>query len=688
MPPIPQIQAAGFNSVAASDGTQLNPLAVNIAKAIRQSESGGDYNAIGDSGESHGAYQFNKGNFKDWASQYGLDPNDNSPVNQDKVAYSRINDLLKQGRSPSEVAAIWNGAKLVNGTYQAINPSYVTKVKDNYAKLVDGSTGNLAQAPEANLSSVNIPPPTAPGQTAPTQPVDAAGYAPPTPPPAPAQSTTPASSDSSDPSGGFLQGLSEDVQGDNPNSIGTQIANTAKGAGNFLFPIVGDIGNDLTGKNQKTALQQAGDLGLSALPFIPGIGEAGDVLRGGDLAVEGAADAAKSGVLKKVLGSTVGKGAASGYGAGVLSNLSNGQGIVQSLTPNSTNVESALTGGVAGAVIPKVAEMLGKSPIDAGIEKSIQEVMPLENKATRIDALRASLPGTPEGGVVRKGLLGASTIVPDAEDIERGTTAHPFIQGTNDPVAKIQNLNQGIKDTSTQTDDFLDKNATAANFEDMRNYMETNKPSSILQKDPAAAESYNRATQDALDTLASTMKETQKATGNFGPQTSGADIRKARIAVDAQISKELGESTFGTPQFKGIKAAEIDTRNLLNRMSEDMLRYPGQLENLNKMNDFVSASKGRGIDVDMNDPTIKSQLESTFGLKSTPETEASAKALSDAHKKMSYLYDSRDNLIDKYQNKIGKNKIQETVAKNPLLKAGVAAATKAVPFGLADHLTK
>lgn len=477
---------------------------------------------------------------------------------------------------------------------------------------------------------------------------------------------------------GFLQGLQEDVTGTNPEGIGTQLANTVKGVGNALFPIVGDVGNDLTGNNKKTALQQGGDLALSALPFIPGIGEAGEALRGADLAGEGAVTAAKSsGLLGKIAGSTVAKGAASGYGAGVLSNLSNGQGIVQSLTPNATNVESALTGGIAGAVLPGIAGLLGKGGT-GDISRIIQDGMPLENKATRMDALD-------NGKVVRSGMLGTSSIVPDVQDIERGQAAAPYIGNAKDPVQQVQNLNAGIKDMSDKTDAFLDANAAPANFEDMRTYMETNRPTENLKNDPGADEAYTRVTNGALDTLYSTMKKTAGETGDFSANTSGADIRKARIAIDAQIQKELGENTFGTPQYRGVKAAAIDTRNMLNRMSEDMLRYPGQMENLNKLNDFVSASKSRGIDVDMNDPAVRTQLEKSFGLTASPENEAKAQALADVHKQMSHLYDYKENVRDKYQSKIGKNKIQEAIASNPLIKAGVGVASKAIPFGLADH---
>jgi hypothetical protein len=131
-PPGQPPQAGSSPQYTATDGTQLNPTAVALAKAIRTVESNGNYKAVGDAGQSHGAYQFNKNNFGSWAKQYGLDPADMSAMNQDKVAYHRINDMLKQGNAPSEVAARWNGATYSNGKYSAIAPAYVEKVKNAY----------------------------------------------------------------------------------------------------------------------------------------------------------------------------------------------------------------------------------------------------------------------------------------------------------------------------------------------------------------------------------------------------------------------------------------------------------------------------------------------------------------------------------------------------------------------------
>lgn len=125
---------------------------------------------------------------------------------------------------------------------------------------------------------------------------------------------------------------------------------------NFLFPIAGDIYHDIKGDSKKTALQQVGDAGLSALPFIPGLGEAGEAARG-------------AGLVGKLAGSAVAKGAVAGYGAGVSSNLSQGKDIPTSLMPGVETIGGAVLGGAAPAAF-KYAGKLAKSV--AGIDPQVE----------------------------------------------------------------------------------------------------------------------------------------------------------------------------------------------------------------------------------------------------------------------------------------------------------------------------
>lgn len=140
-----------------SSPQNLDPQAVNLAKAIRTTESNGNYNAVGDNGDSHGAYQFNKGNFAHWASQFGLDPNDMSPVNQDKVAYAKIKSWKDQGYNADEISAMWNGSHLENGRPVANNPEYVKKVKANFGALGSNLTSTPATTNASGSGLTNYP---------------------------------------------------------------------------------------------------------------------------------------------------------------------------------------------------------------------------------------------------------------------------------------------------------------------------------------------------------------------------------------------------------------------------------------------------------------------------------------------------------------------------------------------------
>lgn len=223
----------------------------------------------------------------------------------------------------------------------------------------------------------------------------------------------------SDPSNpGFLQGLGEDLTGTNPQSIGTQLANTAKGVGNFLFPAVGDVYNDLTGNNQKSALQQIGDVGLTALPFIPGLGEAGEAARGAEAVGEGAETAAPaaSGLLGKFLGSSVAKNTALGYGAGVASNLSQGQGVGQALTPQLSNLGGAVLGGGSAALLNKLAG----GGTDQGVIDKLQGIWGDAFGATKTGIKGASRLNA-DTDVLPEKFLANAGIVPETEEVNGRT---------------------------------------------------------------------------------------------------------------------------------------------------------------------------------------------------------------------------------------------------------------------------
>jgi hypothetical protein len=129
-------------SLTMQDGTALDPKVVKVMRAIRTVEGGNYEDRSGDSGSSAGAYQWNNGkvalkpgeipvNFREGAMAHGLDPNDFSKANQNKVAYKQIEAMKNEGLQPDEIAAKWNGAKRnpATGKLTYVNPDYGTKFR-------------------------------------------------------------------------------------------------------------------------------------------------------------------------------------------------------------------------------------------------------------------------------------------------------------------------------------------------------------------------------------------------------------------------------------------------------------------------------------------------------------------------------------------------------------------------------
>jgi len=87
---------------------QIAEQAKNLTKAIFQTESGGDFNAKGKSGES-GAAQWIPSTWKSQAKDVLGDENAQmTPENQSVVAQGTIRKLIAQGKNAAQIAAIWN----------------------------------------------------------------------------------------------------------------------------------------------------------------------------------------------------------------------------------------------------------------------------------------------------------------------------------------------------------------------------------------------------------------------------------------------------------------------------------------------------------------------------------------------------------------------------------------------------
>lgn len=139
---------------------QLDQDVVNLTKAIRQTESGGDFNARGGSGE-FGGYQFTPDTWKAYAAEAGV----NVPLEQatremqNQVAYTKIKQWKDQGYNVGQVASMWNAGPGRPNAYQENHvgtnsygvqydtPGYAEKVAQAYQTIKGGQLGGTYQAP-------------------------------------------------------------------------------------------------------------------------------------------------------------------------------------------------------------------------------------------------------------------------------------------------------------------------------------------------------------------------------------------------------------------------------------------------------------------------------------------------------------------------------------------------------------
>ena len=225
MPQQPQTPNTTGNS-------QLDPQVVNLAKAIRETETRGQadpYTAKGSSGE-FGAYQYTKGTWDKDAQQFlgrAVPLEQADKLTQNEVAYKKLESLKKQGYNPGQIASIWNSGKPewegnigVNKHGVKYNvPQYVDSVTKAYQSLKQG------EQPMYQDTASTV---------------------------------------------GKEQYATPDDQ-KKESTLGKIV--------DFMFPILE--------KKERTPLQTVGDTALSALWFIPGLGGAASgLLRGAGMAAK------------------------------------------------------------------------------------------------------------------------------------------------------------------------------------------------------------------------------------------------------------------------------------------------------------------------------------------------------------------------------------------------------------------
>lgn len=265
-------------------------------------------------------------------------------------------------------------------------------------------------------------------------------------------------------------------------------------------------------------------------------------------------------------------------------------------------------------------------------------------------------------------------IANDTKDIAKGKSA----------IDDKNALHTAIETTSEkEVKPFLSKNKVPANFEDLQKKLSLVQPQSSLKADPSAFKTYARVREEVQSSLYNSLRETAKAKGDFGNQVDFNDVWNARKILDDKTEEELGTKTFGTPEFTGAKAAIQDMRQGLTQYIKDSLQFPGQMEDVNKMQEFMQVARSKGIDIN-SDQAVS--LMKQMGIKTSPESIARAQTFENAMSKISNYYKAMDNISTKVPDEI---RASNTFGKrHPILKWAARGIGLGAGFGLEEQARK
>ncbi len=292
-----------------------------MAKAIRQTESGGNFTVKGKSGE-YGAYQFMPDTWKSYAKEAGVNANldQSTPEQQNQVAYTKIKQWKDQGYNPGQIASMWNAGPGKPNAYlegnKGVNSQGVSYDTGAYAKQVATYYQQFKPAGAGQIPGTDVPSPQL------GQPTSFLGDVSKTL----SQAGTGVSNALSDSLSGKINPLSGIIQGGGAvaGGVGGLINNSLehlpvvggayKGLEGLIGQGVGALAQTNTGKGLVSNYQQfaqahpelAGDINgainiASAIPMLKGVGLAKDAVAGGlKTALKGGVDATLETVAPKL----------------------------------------------------------------------------------------------------------------------------------------------------------------------------------------------------------------------------------------------------------------------------------------------------------------------------------------------------------------------------------------------------
>lgn len=403
----------------------------------------------------------------------------------------------------------------------------------------------------------------------------------------------------------------------------------------------------------------AGSLGNVALSVVPvGIGAKvlSNVAKGGRTLATATQGIKSLSSGKRALAT----GLATGYASDVAGGLEQGETTPRALVPGLGTVIGGTLGSVPG-VASRFAGRAGKKEQKA-FEQIVDTVAPRVRNDKTTRSLLTSGKATQEApGLFRE----AKTSFMNDERVVQ------IAQATESIIDPKKNIAQNFNAVSDEISDiaenkvkpFLSENKVPFNFEDLRNRLNLVEPTGSLKSDPSALKNYNRVREEILDDMAGFLRSKTAGPENM---TDMNELWNARKVLDQKIFDELGDATFGSAQYTGVKAAARDMRTAFANFITDSLTNPGQAEEVNRFYEFMKVAKSRGIDIRNEKDAIK-LLRQQMGIQDIPENVAKGAFYKYAMDQMNLMYEAMENMAPKVLAQEGKNKLQLLAKQYPAL---------------------
>jgi hypothetical protein len=171
------------NTQNPSQGSQFDPSVVALMHGLKSAEgTNGNYDSIGDQGTASGIGQWSNdvngkpqklndgqipANFSSMAQQYGLNPTDFSPENQNKVLYTALSAEKQQGLTPEQILSKWNSGN--PNAYENPSTSTGNGPVGNYNVSAYVKKGMTAAQQYAQMNNSPSGPPASESQSQDTQ---------------------------------------------------------------------------------------------------------------------------------------------------------------------------------------------------------------------------------------------------------------------------------------------------------------------------------------------------------------------------------------------------------------------------------------------------------------------------------------------------------------------------------------